>query len=254
MKWYHSIIFHPFVMRFVGDPYYNGEVCLCFGIITNIIFAFINGFTGFRFRSPWFIALCVYYALLALIRITILFPIHKQNLELAEYDVAPWNRVCEWLPYRRTGILLLGLTLSITAMVIQMIYDDRSFIFPGYILYVFLAFSIYLIVGSLMNMYRYRKWGFPSLSASAAVSFTGALMALLAVQSAFLHQFSPEHTEFRMRMNQITGTIILTICYIWDIGMVRKGIYQVYRCKHKLPMKKLKGIEKFFADKIERRE
>ncbi len=251
MKWYHSILFHPFIMRFVGDPYYNGEVCLCFGMTTNIIFALINGFTGYRFKSIWFMALCIYYVVLAIIRLTIFYSIHRQNQLLEEYDVAPWDRVCEWKPYRRTGILLLVLTLSMSGMVIQMIFDDRSFLYPDYILYVFFGFTLYLIIGSICNMYRYRKWGFPSLSSSAAVSFTGALMALLAVQSAYLHQFE---MEVRMMVNGIGGFIVLMICLLFDIGMIKKGFYQVYRCKNKLPMKQVKGIEKYISYRIERRD
>lgn len=253
-KWYHKIIFHPFVMRFVGDPYFNGEVGLTFGVITNCIFAAVNGATGYMYHSPWFMALCIYYVLLASIRVTIFWSIHKQNHELAEYDVASWDRACEWIPYRRTGVLLFLLTASMTSMVIQMITDDRAFIYPGYVLYLFLIFAVYLIVGSSMNMFKYRRWGFPSLSASAAVSFTGALMAILAAQSALLHQFSPTHTEFRTMMNTITGTIVLVICYALDINMIHKGFTQVYRCRNRLPMPELKGLSKFIADKIERRD
>lgn len=254
MKWYHHIIFHPFIMRYVGDPYFNGEVGLVCGVVTNFVFAVINGITGFTYRSPWFIALCIYYVLLAFIRVTIFLSIHKQNHEMAEYDVASWERVCEWKPYRRTGVLLFGLTASMTSMIVQMIFDDRAFIYPGYILYVFLVFAVYLIVGSSMNLYKYRKWGFPSLSASASVSFTGALMAVLAAQSALLHQFSPDHTQFRMVMNAITGILVLIICYALDINMIRKGFSEVYRCKHRLPMPELKGLSKFIADKIEVRD
>ncbi|MBQ0065193.1 MAG: cation transporter, partial [Firmicutes bacterium] len=248
------IIFHPFVMRYVGDPYFNGEVGLCVGIATNFVFAAVNGCTGVMYRSPWFIALSIYYVLLAVIRVTIFLSIHKQNHEMAEYDVASWERVVEWIPYRRTGILLFGLTASMTSMVIQMIFDDRAFIYPGYILYVFLVFAVYLIVGSSFNMFKYRRWGFPSLSASAAVSFTGALMAVLAAQSALLHQFSPNHTDFRMIMNTITGSIVLLICYALDLNMIRKGFSEVYRCRHRLPMPELRGLSKFLADKIERRD
>ena len=254
MKLYQKILFSAPVMRFYGDPYFSGECTLVCGITTNFLFAAFNGCTGYIYLSPWFIALCVYYVLLSIIRITIFMAIHNQNHKQAEYDVASWDRVCEWRPYFRTGVMLLMLTACMTAMVIQMIFDDRAFIYPGFILYVFLAFATYLVVGSLYNLFRYRRWGFPSLSASGCVSLTGALMAVLAAQSALLHQFSPEHTEFRMIMNGITGTIVLILCYGIDLLMISRGYFQIKRCKNREPMPEKKGLAKRIADIIEIRD
>lgn len=63
-----------------------------------------------------------------------------------------------------------------------------------------------------MNLVKFRKVGNPILSASKAISFAGALMSVLALQTAMISRFGEGDEYFRMKMNIITGSCHISLC------------------------------------------
>lgn len=195
---------HPIGHRYLNDITFRGTASIYQGLAANFAYAVFRAVTAIQYHSIWFGAISWYYILLSAIRLTLAWSRHKaagckeEKKRLEE----------EYKGYRLCGYLMVVLNLGMAAMTVQMIWYDQHYEYPGFIIYVSAAYTFYGVITAGIQLFRRRRLQSPILSAAKAVSFAGALMSVLALQTAMLTTFGTDNIRFRQTTNMLTGSIV----------------------------------------------
>lgn len=220
---------HPLMKKFrstkVGEKYmtdvrFRAVVSLYQGFFINLLYIAMKLISGIVYRSAWFIALAVYYILLAVMRFLLVRRLNAQD------EASELHR------YRLCGIILLFMNQALAGIVAFMVRQNRGFEYPGLLIYAMAAYSFYAVTIAIINIVKTRRHKSPILSAAKAINFVAALVSILSLTTAMLSQFGGEdNAEFNRTMTGAVGGGVCTIV----IGM---AIYMIWRAN-----KNLKNIE-----------
>lgn len=194
--------------RYLSDAELRVRISLYTGTLINIGYAVFKLFTGVYYSSLWFGGVAVYYMVLSLIRF-LLIRNYRRSVKLAED-----TRQYEWKSYRLCGILLLLLNIAITGMVVQMVWHNKTYYYPGFIVYASAAYTFYRMTVAVIKVFG-KKVSNPILLSAKALDLSMALMAMFALQTAMFVSFGEQMTDAERRlMNVLTGgaVCILVLC------------------------------------------
>ena len=215
-----KILSVPMGRRYVEDVKFRTEVSLGVGFTINLLYIVIKMVSGIYYRSAWFIALAVYYALLAVMRFLLLcrrrWPegVARQELELRRY----WS----------CGIVLLFMNIALAGIVAFMVHQNRGYEYPGTLIYAMAAYSFYAVTIAAVNVIKFRRHGSPILSAAKAISLVAALVSILSLETAMLAQFgSEEEPLFRKVMTGATGGGVCAMVLGMALFMILKASKQL---------------------------
>lgn len=210
----------PLGRRYVEDVRFRTEVSLGIGFTINLLYIIIKMVSGIYYRSTWFIALGVYYTLLAVMRLLLLcrkrWPEGKARREL------------ELHRYRLCGYVLLMMNLALSGIVVFMVRYDRGYEYPGTLIYAMAAYSFYAVITAAVNVIKFRRHESPILSAAKAISLVAALVSVLSLETAMLAQFGSEDDPlFRKAMTGATGGGVCAIVLGMALFMIVKASRQL---------------------------
>lgn len=214
----------PFGRRYVEDVKFRTEVSLGIGFIINLLYIVMKMVSGIYYRSTWFIALAVYYTLLAVMRFLLLYrkrwPEGKARQEL------------ELRRYRSCGIVLLFMNIALAGIVTFMVHQNRGYEYPGTLIYAMAAYSFYAVIIATINVVKFRRHGSPILSAAKAISLVAALVSILSLETAMLAQFGGEDDpRVRKAMTGATGGGVCVIVLGMALFMIVKASKQLEQIK-----------------------
>lgn len=189
----------PAVRRFFDDPVYHGSIDLCRGIVVDFLYAIFRVIAGIRYASVWFISIAIYHLALGGLRLYLLVGWRRRSPE--------GERRC----YCTTAWLLLLLNLPMGGMIVQMIWKNSGFSYPGYIIYLSALYTFYVVVTAGIGLVKFRRSGRAILSAAKILNFVAALMSILGLQTAMISRFSANNEGYRRMMNAITGGFVYGI-------------------------------------------
>lgn len=225
---------HPLMKKFrstqAGEKYmtdvrFRAGVSLVLGFSVNLLYIATKLVSGILYRSAWFIALAVYYILLAGMRFLL---VRRLNVQ---------DEAEELRRYRLCGIMLLFMNQALAGIVIFMVHQNRGFAYPGLLIYAMAAYSFYAVIVAVINIVKTRKHNSPILSAAKVLNLVAALVSILSLTTAMLSQFGGEdNAEFNRVMIGATGGAVCTVV----IGM---AVYMIGRAN-----KNLKKIEMISAE------
>lgn len=209
---------HPLGGRLVGDPKFRAEISLHQGFIVNLAYIVVKMAYGVWYRSPWFISLAVYYALLALTRLLLLF--RGKGL-----DYLGELRRC-----RLCGLVLLLMNLALAGIVDFMVRQNRGYEYPGTLIYAMAAYSFYAVILAAVNVVKFRRHGSPVLSAAKAINLAAAMVSILSLETAMLSQFGGANGPlFRKRMTGAAGGAVCVLVLgmavymiVWSTRRIRR--------------------------------
>lgn len=209
---------HPLGGRLVEDPKFRAEISLHQGFIVNLAYIVVKMAYGVWYRSPWFISLAVYYALLALTRLLLLF--RGKGL-----DYLGELRRC-----RLCGLVLLLMNLALAGIVDFMVRQNRGYEYPGTLIYAMAAYSFYAAILAVVNVVKFRRHGSPVLSAAKAINLAAAMVSILSLETAMLSQFGGADSPlFRKRMTGATGGAVCVLVLgmavymiVWSTRRIRR--------------------------------
>ena len=188
--------------RFFSDVRFRTEVNLYVSLFINFLYIAIKLFSGIYYRSVWFIALAVYYILLAVMRFILL---HKNKKTVMTMQT-------EFKRYRMCGIMLLLMNQALAGIVIFMVHQNKGFDYPGVLIYAMAMYSFYSIITAVMNLVKFRRHGSPLLSAAKVINLVAAMVSILSLETAMLARFGGnDDFEFRRLMTELTGGGVCTI-------------------------------------------
>lgn len=207
--------------RFLTDVRFREGTFLYKGFFINLLYIIMKLVSGIVYRSPWFIALAVYYILLAVMRFLLVRRMNAQDMFL------------EWRRYRLCGIMLFLMNQALAGIVVFVVQQNKGFDYPGFLIYAMAAYAFYAIITASVNLFKARRHQSPVISAAKAINLVAAMVSILSLETALLAQFGGDDDPlFRQVMTGATGGAVCTIV----IGM---GIYMICRAN-----KNLKRIEK----------
>lgn len=172
------------------DLWFRAEAGVHISTGVNLTYSLYQAMIGLTRRSAWFDALAVYYILLTATRVLMLHYIRHEAEDGRE----------ELRRYRRCGIMMFVLTFFV--LIIGLLLNNGNSApksYPGHMIFVVGAFTLYTLVNSARNLWVYRKLESPLISASKSVNLAASLVSLYAFQAAVFAQF-----RTRIRASVIT--------------------------------------------------
>ena len=207
--------------RYLTEEELRSRISLYSGTIINLAYAVFKLFTGVYYNSVWFGAVAVYYMVLCLIR----FLLIKNDRKSIQIKTDDERNLHGWKSYRACGWLMLALNIAIVGMVVQMIWQNKGYSYPGFVIYASAAYTFYRMTMAIIKIIKTRKATNPVFSAAKAIDLSVALMAIFALQTAMFASFGAEMSADSSRlMNAVTGgTVCLGVVCIAVIMIIRSS-------------------------------
>ncbi len=209
--------------RYLSEPLLRAKISLYAGLGINVLYAGLKLTAGVYYQSFWLGAIAMYYMILSLIR----FSLVKRERSLSGFADNKERRLYELKSYRFCGYFMFVLHAAVMGLVIQMIWQNRSYSYPGFLIYAFAAYAFYCLGIAVKNMIKYRKLEHPLLSASKMLSFACALTSILALQTAMMTQFGTGQEDFARLMNLLTGSAVCITVFFLAMQMVRRANQEI---------------------------
>lgn len=208
---------HSFTRRLVADYGFRTRFFAALSLIVGVAFSGFNAYLGIIANSVWFGALAAYNIMMTAIRGLIL--LHSKRRGEGRV-IASDVRM-----YRATGVAMLLLNFALSAAIAQMIFDDRYFDYPDLTVFAFAAFAFYKITMAIYNMVKSRKQSDLTVRAIRDVNLTGAMVSILALQTALLHTFDDGSLSVSL-FNTLTGSAVsllsITLSILMIVGATKK--------------------------------
>lgn len=200
--------------RFMTDTWYRVKFTLRLSLAVNVFYSVFKFSVGMVLSSWWLIAIAVYYIIMSVTRYLLLR--HMKQNEQAKDLIAEHKRV------RICGYLVVVVNVALSGMVVQMIWRNESYTYPGFLIFAAAAYAFYSVTMSIINLIRYRKKKSPILSAAKTIGLVSALVSILALQTAMITQFGSDR-QFQFIMNILTGTAVCASVMTLAVFMIVKS-------------------------------
>lgn len=206
--------------RYLTDRELRARISLYIGVGINIIYAVLKMTAGIYYKSYWLVGIGIYYIVLSLIR----FGLVRGNRFYSKYESIEEQRAYGLKCYRFCGQLIFLLNIAVSGLVIQLIWRNETYSYPGFLIFAFAAFAFYSFTMSVINVAKYRKMTNPILSAAKMLSLACAMVSILALQTALLTEFNEVSQEnFARIMNALTGSTVCLLMFGMAVWMVRRA-------------------------------
>lgn len=210
---------YKYTRLFLNDKEFRAKIALYVGLFVNLLYVVFRCATGIYYRSTWFLAIGVYYIMLSLIRFMLLHNVRMTDRQ----EQSSERRKQERKTYRNCGIMILLLNGTMSGMTVQMLWQNKGYAYPGSFIYISALFTFFCLITSIVNLVSFAKRKNLILRAAKNLSFVGALVSVLALQTAMLTSFGGEDEAFRQLMNTITGCCVSVLTMGIGIYMIVKG-------------------------------
>lgn len=197
---------YKYTSMYLNDKEFRAKISLYTGLGINCFYALFKCGTGIMFNSAWLWAIGIYYVMLSAIRFMLLRNVHITDK--SKHSVK--RKIQEWKSYRFCGIMMFLLSLAMSGMVIQMIWQNRSYEYKGYIIYISALYTFYCFILSISNVVSFAKRDNAILSAAKNLNLAGAIMSMFALQTAMFSAFGGGE-KLQRQMNTITGSAVCII-------------------------------------------
>ena len=167
--------------KYFTDIEFKTRVTLYSSLLINLANVALNIAYGFVYTTNWFFVLAFYYATLTLMRFILALYTHKYSL--GENPLGEWKRA------RACAAVLTLINLSLTGVVLMMMYQDKGFTYAGMLIYVMAAYSFYHITVAIIELIKNRKYNSPIVDSIKAVKLAAALVSMLSLETAMLTAF-----------------------------------------------------------------
>lgn len=198
---------HPYGNKYINDISYKVKVSLYISLAVNILYSTFKLISSFIYSSFWWGAIAIYYIILSIIRFLLIRYMKSENNNLSD----------AWKKYKFCGYLMILINLSLSGIVFQMVWQNKSYSYPEIIVIASAAYTFYSVTVSVIEIIRYRKYNNPIISASKAIRFAAALVSLLNLETAMLSAFGEAGSPINQTLVALTGCAVC--CAVLGISM-----------------------------------
>lgn len=220
------------IHRYLTDVPFKTHVSLYLSLAINLFFAAMNLFFGVCYGSVWFGTLAVYYIMLAVMRFLLVRYVNKRGIGT--------DLRSEWERYRLCGLILLLMNSALTGVVILVVAKNEGFHYAGYLIYVVALYAFYNIITAVRDVWKYRKYQSPVMSAAKAVKLAAALVSMLSLETAMLMQFNDraDGEAFRQTMTGATGDAVCVMVVAMAGFMISRSARGLKMCGTESPQER----------------
>lgn len=199
------------VHKYYADIQYRMKIKLYVSVSINMFYAVMKLVAGYIYQSIWDVHLGTYYVIICLVRCILLRQIN--------YNALGKNKIIEYKKYQLCSYFVLALNLIFTGIVILMVYKNYTYQYPGYFIYIAAMYTFYTVISAVYNIIKFRRYDSPLINAINIIYFITALVSILGLQTAMLHQFGAETMAEKQFSNGLTGAFICITIFIVSIYM-----------------------------------
>lgn len=206
-----------------------------FAFTINAVYAVFLGSLSLMSGSLWYGALTLYYITMSVNRGSLVLKystIHTQDLTHIE------TQLNKTKAYRNSGIMLLISTLALGIFVIVMLAFPQSMPFVDILIYPVAIFTLYKIIGAIINLFKAQKHDDIAVQASRNINFAMAMVSVLTLQVNLFQVFEAKNTT---SYNAVSGAIICLLIIVMGIYMIVNGSKKIDNFNHITKMKKNGG-------------
>ncbi len=210
-----SLYSNKYTNRLLTQKELRIRISLYGGLVVNICFAIFKVVVGVLYQSKWLFAMAGYNTILSIMRFVLVHRDQIEQKEESEYE----KRLHGLHSYRVCGWLMLLLNSAISVIVIMVVVDKQTIVYPGFMIYAIAAYSFYCLTMAIINMVKYWHRHNPVFSAVKRIGFAKALVSIFTMQVAMLTQFGTEGIDNRI-FNAATGMAVCVIITVMAVLML----------------------------------
>ena len=214
---------NKYTARYFDDKDFRAEVSLYAGLAINLLYGVFKGATGALYGSAWLWSMGIYYLALGGIRFMLMRSIGKQILT----EDAAAVKLHEYKTYRRCGIMMMLMNITVAGLAIQMIWQNKTNEYSRTIVIISAAYTFYSFILAFVNMISFSKRNNAILLAAKDLTFCGAVMSMLSLQTSMLYAFDEGRSDFRQMFNGITGGFVIAIVLGISTYMIINGTKKI---------------------------
>ncbi len=186
------------------------------GLLTNMIFAMINGISTYYVKSYFLMTMSAYYFLLSIMKINI----HYQEGRINEEKQSDRKEYLEIALFKRNSLLFLLLGIILAGITIIAWNEGINKKYPGLLIYIVAIYTFDKLIISIYNIIKVRKKNSLMLTMMRLIGHIDALVSLFILQTTLISRFGDPY--FGKIMNLLFGVTICIICF--SLGI--RGYYQ----------------------------
>lgn len=216
---------YKFTNKLLTNYGFRTIVFSVFSLIIGIAYAVFNFTVSAIYRSVWFGALGCYYMMLDIIRGGVLTSRYKSLKNGGDGE----NELRETRQYRNCGILLIVMTIFLSAMIILIARQSKTFDYSLTVIYMIAGYTFYRIGISVYNFVKARRQRDYTVRALRCINLAAALVSFLSLQSAALTAFSTGINQ--IAANALTGGVVCFLIIALGLIMIISAALRLKRAK-----------------------
>ena len=175
-------------------------------LAVNIAFGGYNIVIGCVTRSWWLLTIGVYYAVLSVVRYTVLRSKKENTAFIKQF----------------TGILLMVMSLPLAGTVVLATVQDRGTVYHEIVMITIAVYAFTKITLASVNLAKSRGNASLKVKTLRNISFADAFVSIFSLQRSMLVSFG-EMAESTIRiMNIATGSAVCVIVFLLGVNLLRK--------------------------------
>lgn len=180
-------------------------------LAVNIAFGGYNIVIGCVTRSWWLLTIGTYYAVLSVVRYTVLRSKKENTAFIKQF----------------TGILLMVMSLPLAGTVVLATVQDRGTVYHEIVMITIAVYAFTKITLVSVNLAKSRRSASLKVKTLRNISFADAFVSIFSLQRSMLVSFG-EMAEGTIRiMNIATGSAVCVIVFLLGANLLRKN-----KCKN----------------------
>ena len=212
-----------FTARYFDDKDFRAEVSLYAGLAINLLYGVFKIATGIFYGSAWLWSMGIYFFAIGGIRFMLMRNLGRKSFSQDEKAV----KLHEYRTYRRCGIMMLFMNITVAGLEIQMIWQNKANEYSRAVVVITACYTFYSFILALVNMISFRNRDNAILSAAKDLTFSGAVMSVMTLQTSMLYAFNEKGDDYRQLFNSITGGFIIAIVVWISVYMIIRGTKKI---------------------------
>lgn len=197
------------------NPRFRIILSAIIGFTFNLFYALYHCILGIINLSLWFIAMCAFYAILAIMRFSAV---------LCAYRAYPKVLVStEYFVMKLSGILLIPLSFVLTMVIYISLSQNIAIKYDTIIMITIATYTFYKMTRTIISAIKQQGSPSPLLAVIRHISYAEAAASILTLQRSMLVSFGSMPKETRQLMDILTGAAVCLFILLLGISMTVKG-------------------------------
>lgn len=215
---------NPIGNRYMTDASFRTHVSLYLSLGINLLYVGINLISYILFHSMWFVILAIYYATLALMRFILIRYVRGEGIGINRLEELKRTKLC--------AFILLTLNFALSGAVLMILYQDKGYNYPGFLIYVIALYTFYMTTHAIVDMLKFRKYNSPVMMTTKSIALSAALVSMLSLETAMFAQFGADMKPENQRLMIIlTGAGVSVTVIAMSIYMIIKNTKEIRKLR-----------------------